>query len=104
MAKLSNTQIQQIKLLTPWTSTKFHGNRKLFNYLPVDFVKEIVAKKALRQLHKLDISNKSYASKVKDLINQSKSAKDTPYFKVLIEGNSGIYYASPKYGHNCIGS
>ena len=29
----------------------------------------------------------------------SKKAKNTPYFKIMILGNTGIYYASPIYQH-----
>ena len=37
---------------------------------------------------------------VSDLIEQSLNCKGTNYFKILIEGHTGIYYASAIYKHS----
>ena len=62
-------------------------------------LKAIVAKKVSRELAKIDTSKKSNVQKVRELIQWSIQTKGTGYFKILIEGNTGIYYASPVYRH-----
>ena len=100
MKNLSAKQIEQVKSIKPWTSTKFHGNTKKVGSLPVDVLKAIVDKKVAREVAKVSTYKKSNLEKLRGLINWSLKSKDTNYFKVLIEGNSGIYYAHPAYGHS----
>jgi hypothetical protein len=100
MKNLSAKQIEQVKEINTWTSTRFHGNRKKVGSLPVAVLKSIVAKKVSRACLRIDISKKSSVQKVRSLINQSLQAKGTPYFKIMIEGNTSIYYASAVYRHS----
>lgn len=53
MKHLTPSAISQVKTLKPWTSTNFHGNRKKLGSLPVEAIKEIVEKKAMRQALKI---------------------------------------------------
>lgn len=105
MKNLNAKQIAQVKEIDVWTNTNFHGNRKFVGSLPVEFLKEIVAKKNKRSANKpahytLDYSkNETQIQKVKRLLRWSLECKGTGYFKTLIEGNTGIYYASPVFGH-----
>lgn len=100
MKNLSAKQIEQVKAIKTWTSTRFHGNTKKVGSLLVTDLKAIVSKKVSREVAKLDTSKKSNVQKVRELITWSKETKGTNYFKVLIEGNTGIYYASPAYAHS----
>lgn len=93
-------QIAEIKNLKTWTRTSFHGNTKKVGSLSVNDIKSIVSKKIKRELNKHTNCIKSNATIVKELIKWSLECKGTGYFKVLIEGNSGIYYASAAYGHS----
>jgi hypothetical protein len=38
--------------------------------------------------------------KLKQVILMAQQTKGTNYFKTLIEGNTGIYFAHPYYGHS----
>jgi len=98
MKNTTAKQIRGIQSLTWMTSTNFRSNRKQYNGVPVEIVKEIVQKKTRRALAKEGIQE-TRLQKVKRLIAQSLDAKGTNYFKVMIEGNTGIYYAHPKFGH-----
>lgn len=100
MKNLSPKQIAQVKEIKTWTSTKFHGNTKKVGSILVTDLKVIVAKKVSRELAKIDNSKKSNVQKVRELLQWSIQTKGTGYFKVLIEGNTSIYYASPVYGHS----
>jgi hypothetical protein len=100
MKKLSSKQIEQVKKIKIWDSTKFHGNTKKVGSLLVNDFKEIIVKKQLRELAKIDNIKKSNVQVVRGLIKCSLERKGTSYFKIMIEGNTGIYYASAEYGHN----
>lgn len=100
MKTLTQKQIAEIKEIKPWTSTRFHGNTKRVGALAVNQLKEIVSKKKERELLKLDCEQKTNVQKLRSLINHSLEVKGTNYFKILIEGNTGIYYASPVYQHS----
>jgi hypothetical protein len=100
MKNLSTKQIEQVKGIKTWTSTKFHGNTKKVGALLVTDLKAIFAKKVSRELAKIDNSKKSNVQKCRELLQRSIESKGTGYFKVLIEGNTGIYYASPVYQHS----
>ena len=99
MKNLNTKQIEQVKHLNPWTNTQFHGNRKYVGCLTVQQVQTIVQKKIDRETAKYCPPTNVYA-RIRGLIKQSIEAKGTNYFKVLIEGCTGIYYASPVYGHS----
>lgn len=106
MKNLNAKQIAQVREITTQTNTNFHGNTKKVGCLPIDVVREIVAKKAKRDrincrgiYSACTAVEKSQVRRVKSLIKWSLECKGTSYFKVLIEGNTGIYYASASYGH-----
>ena len=103
MKNLSVQQIAQVKRLHVWSNQKLHGNTKKVGFLLLEDYVKIVAKKINRErLKSVDIrSNKSTEyDLLRHLLKRSKDSKNTPYFKVLIEGNKNIYYASPIYGHS----
>jgi hypothetical protein len=100
MKNLTAKQIAEVKDIKTWTSTKFHGNTKKVGSLSVADFKSIVSKKISREYRRIDTSKKSNVQTVRSLINQSLQAKGTSYFKIMIEGNTGIYYASAVYGHS----
>ena len=100
MKKLTVKQIQQVKSLNAWSRTNFHGNTKKIGELAIDDLKKIVSKKIKRELSKIYTGKKSEIQIVRSLINQSLKSKGTNYFKIMIEGNTGIYLASPVYLHS----
>ena len=101
MKNLNAKQIEQVKKLRTFTSTgHFHGNTKKVGALSLTDIKIIVQKKIDRELLKMPCDTKTNAQRLKWLIKWSKECINTPYFKTLIEGNTGIYYASPTYGHS----
>lgn len=95
---MTKKQIDAIKEIKNWTNTEFHGNRKNFNGLPVPLIKEIVLKKQLREIAANNYSINKF-TRVRNLLEQSKQTTGTAYFKILIPGVNGIYYAPPIYGH-----
>ena len=97
MINLTKKQIEEVKKLQSCSNTSFHGNRKKINGVPVKLIKEIVEKK--RQREKGRATTISIESRVKKLLTWSLECKGTNYYKILIEGNTGIYYASPIYLH-----
>jgi len=97
MINLTKKQIEEVKKLQSCSNTSFHGNRKKINGVPVKLIKEIVEKK--RQREKGRATTISIESRVKKLLAWSLECKGTNYYKILIEGNTGIYYASPVYLH-----
>ena len=99
MKNLTKKQIEQVKSLNAWTNTNFHGNRKTVGNLTVSQIRDIVSKKQLREISKMPPPLNVY-QRVRALLAQSNRAAGTNYFKVLIEGSTGIYYASPVYGHS----
>ncbi len=100
MKNLSKKQIEEVKKINQWSSLRFHGNTKKVGDFSINNFKSIIEKKINRDYLKLDVSKKSNASIIRDLINNSLKAVGTPYFKILIEGETGIYYASPVYNHH----
>jgi hypothetical protein len=96
MKNLSSTQIETIKGLTMFSPCSFHGNRKQINGLPIDLYKAIIHKK--RERSNIKTVKRSDIQTVKGLLSMN-PGKDSPYFKVMIEGATGIYLASPVYGH-----
>jgi hypothetical protein len=100
MKNLTSKQINQVKELKSWTLTKFHGNTKRVESLLISDIKQVVAKKISRELAKVDSAKKTNIQIVKECLDWSLKCKGSNYFKVMIEGNSGIYYAHPDYQHN----
>lgn len=100
MKNLTQKQIQDIDQLQAWDSTNFHGNRKKYKGFPVEMAREIITKRYIKALNNFKIQTKEndYAL-IKKIIQRGKETKNTNYFKVLIEGNTGIYLASPDYMH-----
>jgi hypothetical protein len=98
--KLTKKQISQIRQITHLSRRTFHGNRKWVGDLPIDLYLKIVEKKWDRLKAKREHKETSIYETVRRLLNWSKECAGTPYFKILIEGNTGIYYASPYYGHS----
>lgn len=103
MKNLSEKQIKTVKAITYQDSLIIHGNRKSFNGLAVEHYKTIVLKKKQRWVRKnnsfVPWFKQSIYTQLKKLITMSLNSKGTSYFKILIEGNTGIYYASAVYGH-----
>lgn len=100
MKKFSAKQIEQVKTIKAFTSTRFHGNAKKVGALSVTDIKIIVKKKVSRELSKIQQPKESSIQTLKRLIKWSLQCKGTSYFKTLIEGNTSIYYASATYGHS----
>lgn len=100
MKNLTKKQIEQVKNIKAWNSTRFHGNRKFVGDLTVEQFKEIIAKKSAREYSKIDFAKKTPAQLVRELINRSQDSINTNYFKTMIEGGTGIYYAHPAYAHS----
>lgn len=92
-------QLATIKTLTPWEFTSLHGNTKKVKGLPIAEFKAIVNKKRERLIARERPTRPNLYKELRELAQHSKKAKGTPYFKTLIEGFTGIYYASPSYGH-----
>lgn len=98
---MTQSQIKTIKGIKPWQSSNFHGNRKTIGGIPISMYREILEKRRDRELSKISsIGKESHMERVRKLLHLSMERIGTPYFKVMIEGNSGIYYASPTYMHD----
>jgi hypothetical protein len=100
MKNLTQKQIDQVINLRSWSQTKFHGNTKKVGSLSVNDIKSIISKKQARNYAKIDTAEISNVQLVRKLINQSLKCKGTNYCKIMIEGTTGIYYASADYGHS----
>ena len=104
MKKFTQQQIEQVKTINSlYASNKQHGNRKYhswFDLLLVEDVKRIIEKKSLRKLLNYPARPKSEVSILRELITRSESSINTNYFKVLIEGETGIYFAHPVHQHS----
>jgi len=93
------TQIEYIKSLKPWTNLNFHGNTKKINGVPIESIKGIVLKKRYRENLKYSSGKITPIQQFKECYNHFNQYKGTPYCKIMIEGNTGIYFASPIYLH-----
>lgn len=94
------TRIDQIKSIKPGDQYRsLHGNRKMIGKLTVAEYIEIAGKKTDRYTRSLN-NNLTIFDIVRSLLKYCSGAKGTSYFKVMIEGHSGIYLASPLYGHS----
>jgi len=99
MKNLTSKQIETIKGLQPWTNTRFHGNRKQLSGVQVSEIKTIIEKKVKRQLNKCSSESQTPIQLTLNIIKSAQSSKGTNYFKIMIEGNTGIYLAHPEYKH-----
>lgn len=99
MKNLTAKQIQEVKEIKVWSYKKFHGNTKKVGSLPIENYREILAKKRNREYAKIDTCKKTNIEIVRELIKRSIESRNSNYFKVMIEGNTGIYYAHPEYAH-----
>ena len=96
--KATTKQIEQIKAIKPYSTTRFHGNKKQVGTLSIKEYLNIVEIKMQRE--KLKHSERpSNIQLIKQLIKDSVNYVGTPYRKIMIEGNTGIYFASPTYLH-----
>lgn len=100
MVSLTPKQIEQIKSLNAYSPTRFHGNKKKVGELPIELYKSIIEKKRIRQEKLHTQIGATIYSWLRANIFYYKTVKNSPYSKVLIEGNTGIYLASAWYGHN----
>jgi len=104
MKNLTKQQIEQVKTITSfYASNKQHGNRKYhswFTLLLKDDVKRIIEKKSIRKVLNYPARPKSELAILRELISRSESSINTNYFKVLIEGETGIYFAHPVHQHS----
>ena len=102
MKALTKSQIATIRGIQHWNSTgMLHGNTKNFRGLPVSLFRSIVEKKRTREMLKdSNFSKIRPLERIRIMLRQSIANKGTNYHKVLIMGNTGIYYASPVYLHS----
>lgn len=102
MKALTQSQIATIRGIRAWNSTgMIHGNTKHYKGLPVSLFRDIVEKKKARELLRdSNYSNLRLMERIRIMLNQSIANKGTSYHKVMIMGNTGIYYASPIYLHS----
>ena len=80
--------------------------------LPIDLYKKIITKKYNREIGNVIVrgiliyscqfkTKKETNTQIfRDCLQWSLKCKGTNYFKIMIEGTTGIYYASPLYGHD----
>lgn len=100
MRNLNTKQIAEVKNIKAHTYMGFHANTKKVGLLPIADFKEIVLKKNKRAQYTYSLSKKTPLQVTRELIAISLESKNTNYFKIMIEGNSGIYYASAEYQHS----
>lgn len=100
MKHLSKKQIEEVAAIRTFSRTNFHGNTKKVGSLPLSLYLSVIEKRKQRELLKHEsTANESEMQKVRRLLFYSQQATGTPYYKIMIDGNTGIYYASPYYGH-----
>lgn len=103
MKNLNVTQIKEVKEIKTFTNVnRFHGNQKRLqkNGLLIEDIKTIVLTKRNREISQQWSVRLTDVQMLRELIKDSLDSIGTPYFKTLIEGNTGIYYASDVYGHS----
>jgi len=108
MKKLNKKQIEQVRIINIHNSPSpdfFHGNRKKVGELTIDVYREIYEKMLKRYNSKErikinEIKTKSYTKIALECYNMSKGSFGTNYYKKMVEGNTGIYYAHPIHLHD----
>ena len=101
MKHFTQKQIEQAKKINAFDwIIKYHGNKKKVDNLLVTELKSISKKKYERGMRNLDFTTLPPVKKTKEYLIQAKKYKNTPYFKIMIEGNTNIYFASPIFLHN----
>lgn len=96
--KPTTKQIEQIKTINAYSTTRFHGNKKKVGTLNIKEYLKIVEIKMQREKLK-NAKRLSNIQLIKQLIKDSVNYVGTPYRKIMLEGNTGIYFASPTYMH-----
>lgn len=91
--------IDFIKSIKPFDLVKFHGNRKKVGLLTIANYISIVNKKTTRYKKYNLFVKKTNVQLVRECLIENLGRKNTPYFKIMIEGNTGIYLCSPNYLH-----
>jgi hypothetical protein len=99
MKKASQKQISEAKAIKTYFPDNFHGNRQKVGSLWMNDYKLILKKKRERQDRARNYTKPTPAQLARKLLAYAKEYKKTPYFKTMIEGRTGIYLASPEYGH-----
>jgi len=93
-------QIEALKALSgQYLTSRMHGNCKTFKGLPVNVYLEIARKRREREELRVHIDRETYGQTFRRLLGWSIECIGSNYYKVMIEGNKNIYYASPDYGH-----
>lgn len=98
MKNLTKKQVQEVKALTRWSNTNFHGNTKKVGSLLLSDYLTIIGKKRKRAFVKS--GKETDVELIKRLIQLNKQYIGTSYVKIIIEGNTGLYLASPSYKHS----
>lgn len=96
--KATTKQIEQIKTIKFHSNTRFHGNKKRVGSLLIKDYLKIVEIKMKREMIKCNevFTNIELIKKlIKDAINDVELRGR----KIMIEGYTGIYFASPDYLH-----
>lgn len=103
MKNLTPAQIAQVRHIKYYFITSFHGNTKKVGTLPIGVYKEIVRIKLMRkytyQTNAVNFRAMTDTQKVRHLLRLERETGSMYYKKILIEGDTGIYYASPVFGH-----
>ena len=103
MKHLTSAQIAQVRHIKHYFITSFHGNTKKVGALPIGVYKEIVRIKLMRkytyQTSAVNFRAMTDTQKIRHLLKLERETGSMYYKKVLIQGDTGIYYASPVFGH-----
>jgi hypothetical protein len=99
MKNLTAKQVNQVRTITGFEHTNFHGNRKRVGVLTVEQFRAIHGVKRSRYIFQNKYTAPNPTQLTRNLIDQNRRAFGTPYFKLMIEGDTGIYLASPVYKH-----
>ncbi len=105
MKNATAKQIEQIKNIKPFLAPRyFHGNTKKVGYLTLAEYMDILTKKHCRERERVlnqwngsDIFGPAHV--VARMVKHSTHREQSTHNKVMIEGNTGIYLASPVFLH-----
>lgn len=101
MKNLTTTQIKSVRALPKiYLTPRLHGNTKYVHGLPINIYLSIILKRTERSLRRSEIGKETDVQTFRRLLMHSMDCINTSYFKLMIEGNNNIYYASPEYGHS----
>lgn len=99
MKKATQKQISEAKAIKTYFPDNFHGNKQKVGSLWMNDYKMILKKKRERQDRAREYTKPTPAKLARNLVAEAQKIKHTPYFKVMIEGRTGIYLASPEHRH-----